>query len=145
MTSVSWILLASPCPSLLQIGHVPTSRRKMGGFGDRERSGRVLVLHDLCHYGLMAALEHGTVLDDELLRFAQPREVAVDLRHDVTCNHIPAAEGVLGIGPVVHEANDRAEAAADLQDRSNLRDEIVRSANGGGCAIGEGCLLDRFV
>ena len=134
-----------PAPSLLQIGHISAGRGKMRGLGDGERGSRVLVLHDLCHDGLVAALEHAAVVDDELLRLAQAVEVAVDLRHDVTRHHVPAAEGVLRVRPVVHEPDDRAEAAADLQHGLDLGDQIVRRADGGGGPVGEGRLVDRLV
>ncbi len=74
-----------------------------------------------------------------------PFEVAVDLRHDVARHHVPAAERILRVGPVVHEANDRAEAAAHLQHRLDLCDEVVRRADGGGGAVREGRLVDRLV
>ena len=77
-----------------------------------KRGRGLFVLHDLGHHGLTRALEHRAVLDQEFLRLAQLGDVAVDLRDHVARHHVPAAAGVFRIGPVVHEADDGADAAA---------------------------------
>ena len=67
--------------------------------------------------------------------------MAVDLRHHIARHHVPAAARVFGIGPVVHEADDGADAARDLHQVLDGFDQIVRGADGGGSTLAAGGLL----
>jgi hypothetical protein len=96
---------------------------------NRERGDRSLVLGDLRHDRFLGAIEGPTVGGDEVLRLPQLGEISVDLRHDVASHHVPTSHRVFWVGPVVDEADDRAEAAADLEHGFDPGDQIVRGAD----------------
>src|SRR4030095_6308183 len=118
-------------PRLIQVRQVPRGGGEERRLRHLEGSGRRLVLGDLGHYRLPRPVEVLAVRGEELTRLTQLRQVAVDLRYDVAGYHVPAAHRVLGIGPVVHEADDGAEAPRHFEHRLDARHEVVRRADGG--------------
>lgn len=97
-------------------------------------SGTV-VGHDLVKHRLTCALGALVVIDDELARLAIVVEHAVQLRHDVARDHVPAPERVLAIGPVVDEVDQRAEAAGELLLARLLHQVVGRADDCGRASI----------
>src|SRR5213078_2592718 len=95
--------------------------------------------------GLTRALEHRAVLDQEFLRLAEAFYIAVDLRNHVARDHVPASAGVFRVGPIVHEADDGADAARDLHQILDGFDEVIRRADGRRGVFAAGRLLDRVL
>src|SRR5579859_7963672 len=111
---------------LLQVRRVRRGDRDAAGPGLGERSGGLLVAHDLGHHGFAGPLEHGPVLDHEFLRLAHAVDIAIDLRDHVAGHKIPAPTRCLDVRPVMHEADDGADAAGRFHHVLDQLHEVIR-------------------
>ena len=69
----------------------------------------------------------------------------VNLRDHIAGDQVPAPRRVFAIGPVVDEAQHRAEAARGRRQLADRRYQIVRRADDGRGVVGESGLVHRLV